>query len=213
MGHPARVPDTEGGPGYERALAWAAVAYVGCHHLGSVPAGIGPAGGGTRWTDWIDLAVPFLVLVPVLLTLRAAPASAGGWLLFAAGAVTYVEGHGLHLAANSIGNEHPSDLAHLWDERVGHLLWYAGVALVMAAVVTTLHDRARPVRPGAHLLALAVGLTWATNAVGGGLRVPALVLALGGAGYGFLRRASCTCLLLPAGLGAAGLLIVDLSLH
>jgi len=46
-----------------------------------------------------------------------------------------LSGHGIHLSSNSVGNVEPGPPEHFWDEVVGHLLWYAGVALVVAALV------------------------------------------------------------------------------
>ncbi|MGI8460819.1 MAG: hypothetical protein ACR2OC_04155, partial [Solirubrobacterales bacterium] len=52
---------------------------------------------------------------------------ARGAVLLAAGvaAILYVDGHGIHLAANSIANEGPGpevdDLVHFWDESFSHV--------------------------------------------------------------------------------------------
>lgn len=145
-------------------VAWA-VAYSLLHHLGALPGGLGTAGGGTQWVDWVDLAVPYLVVGPALAALAFAGADRRAWVPGLAGAVAYASGHGIHLAANSISNER-GDAApvHLWDEVVGHGIWYAGVALLVVALA-----RAVPLRrvvPVGWLLAACVGVTWATNADG-----------------------------------------------
>ncbi len=49
---------------YSRSLAATALAYACLHHLGLLPSGLGAGPEGTRWTDWLDLAVPWLVLAP-----------------------------------------------------------------------------------------------------------------------------------------------------
>ncbi|GAA1766496.1 hypothetical protein GCM10009795_011280 [Nocardioides hankookensis] len=180
---------------YSRWLALAAVTYAVVHHLGLLPDGLGAGPDDTRWADWLDLLVPWLVLVPAALTLRAAPASERTWWLFGAGALAYASGHGIHLAGNSVGNAHPSDTAHLWDEVVGHALWYAGVALVFCALARTMVDRPRPGWVG-YLLALAVGLTWASNALGGGPLVLAVVVALLACGFGWRHRSGLPVVLL-----------------
>ena len=153
-----------------------AVAYCLAHHLGSVPDGIGSAGRGTTWADWLDLLVPFVVLLPALGTLLAARVPRATYLWFAVGSWLYCTGHGVHLSANSIGNVVPGETAHLWDEQVGHWLWYAGVAIVFATLASTLRDRPGTGGWPAWVLAVGVGLTWGTNAQGGHFVVPGLVL-------------------------------------
>lgn len=198
------------GPAYGRWLAASALAYAVLHHLGLLPSGLGSAPDHTQWADWLDLLVPWLVLVPAALTLRAGEAAPRTWVLFGAGVVTYASGHGIHLAANSVGNADPGPTAHLWDEVVGHHLWYLGVALVAAALADTMAGRPRP-GPVGYLLALAVGLTWASNAVGGGTVVMSLALAAIASSYGWVRRRELGVVLLVAGLPAVGVLVVELS--
>jgi hypothetical protein len=168
-----------------RRDAWlvvTAVAYCVCHHLGSVPDGFADAGWGTTVADWLDLLVPFAVLLPALAALVAARVPRATYVWFGVGSWLYTTGHGIHLAANSIGNAAPGRTAHLWDEDVGHWIWYAGVAVVFATLATTLVGRAMPgssLRQFlARLLALAVGLTWGSNAVGGHFWVAGLALCV-----------------------------------
>ena len=196
-------------PTYSRWLAATALAYAVLHHLGLLPSGLGSAPEGTQWADWLDLLVPWLVLTPAALTLRAAHPPTRTWVVFGAGVVAYASGHGVHLSANSIGNEDPGRTAHLWDEVVGHHLWYVGVALVVAALADTMTGRPRP-GPVGNVLAVAVGLTWASNAVGGGTEVMSLVLAAVAAAYGWTRRRELGVVLLVAGLPAVAVLAVEL---
>lgn len=186
---------------YLRALLVTAVAYAVTHHLGLLPDGLGQAPEGTRWADWLDLLVPWVVLVPAALTLRAAVAGPRVWATFGAGAIAYASGHGIHLAANSVHNNAPGETAHLWDEVVGHQLWFAGVALVFAAIAASMRSR-----PGVgvlgHVAALAVGLTWATNAVGGGTEVFSALVAVALAAFGWRRRRELGGVLVT-GFGAA----------
>jgi hypothetical protein len=172
---------------YSRWLALTALSYVVLHHLGLLPDGLGAGPDDTRWTDWLDLAVPWLVLVPAALTLRADGAAERTWWIFGAGALAYASGHGIHLAANSVGNAHLSDTAHLWDEVVGHTIWYAGVALVLLALARTMVGRPRAGWVG-YLLAVAVGLTWASNALGGGTQALAAIVAVITCGFGWRHR-------------------------
>jgi hypothetical protein len=196
---------------YGSWLAVAAIAYSLLHHLGSVPDGFGPAHSGTRVSDWLDLAVPWLVLLPAATAVRAARAPASTWAVLAVGAVAYTSGHGMHLAANSVSNSlapgEQSPTAHLWDEVVGHALWYAGVAIVVVALARTMVGRPRP-HPAAHLLAVAVGLTWGSNTLGAdGLGVPGLLIAAAVAGTGWRGRDDLRVVLLT-GFGAGAVLIV-----
>lgn len=191
---------------YSRALAATAVAYAVLHHLGLLPDGLGPGPDGTRWADWLDLLVPWLVLAPAAWTMVAAEASRGTWLAFGMGALAYANGHGIHLAGNSVANVEPGDTAHLWDEVVGHAIWYAGVALLVGALATTMRGRPRPSWVG-YPLALGMGLTWATNALGGGPVVLALLLALAAAGWGWRERDGLGVVLLVGSLPGAALLV------
>jgi hypothetical protein len=194
---------------YSRRLAATAVAYVVLHHLGLVPDGFGDGPRGTRWADWLDLFIPWVFLGLAAATLAADRAGRTTWTVFGAGAVAYASGHGIHLAANSVGNVDPGETAHLWDEVVGHEIWFAGVALVLAAVARTMVGRPRP-GPLGHLLGLAVGLTWVTNAVGGGTPALSLTVAVAAAAWGWRHRRDLGVVLLTGFLPAAVLLVVGI---
>ncbi len=171
-----------------RALAATAVAYGVLHHLGS---GLGWLGtvGPTRWADWLDLIVPYAVLLPAAATLWWCAAARSSWLVYLVGAITYVEGHGIHLAGNSINNAAPGDAAHLWDEVVGHYLWFSGAMLVWAALALEVarRDPLRGLFPAG--LAILVGVTAATNALEGGTAVLGLVSAAAFIAAGWVTRA------------------------
>jgi hypothetical protein len=186
---------------YLRALLLTALAYAVTHHLGLLPDGLGAGPEGTQWADWLDLLVPWLVLVPAAVTLHAAGVAPRVWAAFGVGAVAYASGHGIHLAANSVHNAAPGETAHLWDEVVGHHLWFVGVALVFAAVAASMAGRPRVGLLG-HLAALAVGLTWATNAVGGGTEVFSLLVGATLVGFGWRQRRGLSAVLLT-GFGVA----------
>lgn len=196
-------------PMYSRWLAVTALAYTALHHLGLLPSGLSAGPEGTRWADWLDLAVPWLVVAPAAAAMAAARPSTRSWVVFGAGVVAYTSGHGIHLAANSIGNEDPGQTAHLWDEVVGHYLWFAGVALLLAALASTMNGRPRP-HPVGYMLAAAVGLTWSTNAVGGGTVVFSLVVALAATVYGWIHRRELGVVLLAGYVPAAVFLGVQL---
>jgi hypothetical protein len=159
-----------------RWLVLSAVIYGSIHHEGTLLSGLGETVRQTRWADWIDIATPYVVLLPVAAALHGLAADRIAWTCYLVGAITYVEGHGIHLSANSIGNVSPSPTAHLWDETVGHHLWSAGVVLVVLAIARAAHDRPAP-PPAAYLLAVLVGVTFFTNAVEGSMAVFGLVAA------------------------------------
>ena len=194
-----------GGTAARWTAAWA-LTYNALHHLGALPGGLGDAGGATRWLDWLDLLTPYAVVGTALAALAAARTDRRGWVLAATGALAYAGGHGIHLAANSIGNAR-GDAApvHLWDEVVGHWLWYAGLALLVVALGRAVALPARPVAVG---LALATGVTWTTNALEGTTAVGSLLVAAGLAGWGWRRRGEGTGRLLLLAVGLIALLLV-----
>jgi hypothetical protein len=118
----------------------------------------------------------------------------------------YASGHGVHLAANSVGNVEPGPTAHLWDEVVGHHVWYAGVAGVLAALAMSMVGRRRPPIVG-YLLAIGVGLTWASNAVGGGTEWFSLAVSLVAAWWGWTQRRQLGGVLLLGFVPAVAFLI------
>lgn len=172
---------------YLRRLAALAIAYTLTHHIGF---GLAPLGsiGDTRWADWFDLLTPYAVLLTAAAALRAGGAGPRTWTLYLVGAITYVEGHGIHLAANSVGNVDPGGLAHMWDEYAGHYLWYGGLTLVVAALAAALADRPAAPGPWPVTLALLTGLTFTTNALEGQFAVPALAIGAAFTAWGWTTR-------------------------
>lgn len=187
---------------YSRSLVATALAYALLHHIGLLPDGLGAGPDGTRVLDWLDLAVPWIVLGSAAAVLWADQPRPLVWALLGAGAIAYTSGHGIHLAANSIGNQVSHETVHLWDEPVGHHIWFAGVALVLAALALTMIDKPRPPVLG-YVIAITVGLTWASNAVGGGTEIFSLVVALAATAYGWRHRHDLGVLLLVGFLPAA----------
>ena len=155
--------------------AWTAllaVVAVG-HHLGTLTAPLGEL-GDVQAADLLDLLLPYAVVAAAGVALLAVPRTAQ--VVGVAGLLLYVQGHGIHLAANSIAERQPSDTAFFWDELAGHAIWYAGLYLVLAALLV---GRAVTTPPGPVrlVLSVAVGVTFATNALGGHA-VPLAVVAL-----------------------------------
>jgi hypothetical protein len=184
-------------PRVPRRLLGFVVAVVVGHHIGVLFAPLGEV-GPTRWADWIDLPLPLFVLGLAAATLDAARARRATWLLFALGALLYTQGHGIHLAANSVSNVDPGKTAHLWDEIVGHYLWYGGLACIVGALALELADKPLPARPWAFGLAVAFGLTAATNAIEGGTAVLALATAAVFIVFGWYHRRGAGAALLAA---------------
>jgi len=169
------VTGTEPASRQRTVRAWTAllaVVAVG-HHLGTLTAPLGEL-GDIQAADLLDLLLPYAVVAAAGVALLAVPRTAQ--VVGVAGLLLYVQGHGIHLAANSIAERQPSDTAFFWDERAGHAIWYAGLYLVLAALLL---GRAVTTPPGPVrlLLSVAVGVTFATNALGGHA-VPLAVVAL-----------------------------------
>ncbi len=146
-----------------------ALGYGLFQHAGTVFVDLGEV-GETRWADWIDLLTPYVVTGAAAGALRGAGAGRGAWTGFWFGTVLYTQGQSIHLAANSVGNALPGtdpDIVHLWDETVGHYLWYSGFAIIVAVLAVTVADRRARGGPAAHLLALVVGFTNFSNSVEG----------------------------------------------
>ena len=174
-----------------------AVALIVGHHVGTL---FGPLGevGTTSWADWIDLVVPYIVIGFAASVLVASDARRASWLLFVVGGIAYTQGHGIHLAANSIANVSPREPAHLWDEVVGHWIWYSGLALVVLALALALDTRPRPRSAWAYVLSLAFGATIFTNSVEGGTAALGLATSIGFVAWGMRRRDGIRWLLVPA---------------
>lgn len=166
--------------GERRALPWvaaSATAYGVFHHVGVLLSGLG-GDGMTTVADRVDLVTPYVVLLPAAMALWRNGSQPRVWLAFGIGAVTYVQGHGIHLAANSIARTAPGEAAHLWDEVVGHYVWYAGAAIVAACLVGVLVDDPPRGSIPTYALAVLVGTTHATNSLEGGTAALGVVVAV-----------------------------------
>jgi hypothetical protein len=145
-----------------RALLGFAAAVFVFHHLPTV------AGDAA---DWIDPLTPLAVVgaaALVLLTLKEGP---GAIALALLAGLLYVDGHGIHLAANSIAHEelHGSakTVAHFWDEEWGHVEWHLDlIGLACAFCVAARAHSTRLGSPG-RLSAVLLGRTLFTTTVEG----------------------------------------------
>jgi hypothetical protein len=154
--------------------AWSAIP----HH--PVEARVGAPPG-----DLLDLLTPFAVLGSAGLVLASLRARGWTLALAACAAVLYVDGHGMHLAANSIAADEnlpheAANRAYFFDERLGHIEWHLGWIGLIGALC--LADRARPLPLETRVqaaIALVLGFTLFTSTVEGGT----WWLELGAAGF------------------------------
>ena len=198
----ASVPARPAGARARRLLGWSAVALVATHWLRLLPLGF-EAPGATRYEDFADLVTPYVVAGPALAALALVGATRRTWVLALLGATAFTQGHGIHLSANSIrhavGSAAPVDL---WDERVGHWIWFTGLTLLVLAVAHAVAGAVPAGRAGPPLAAL-VGLTWAANVVEAGSVALGVALALALLGLGWRLRATATGRLLLLAFGLA----------
>lgn len=185
-----------------RLLALSAVAMVVGHWLRLLPLGYAAPVPASRWEDFADLLLPYAVLAPALLVLDRLGAGRRTWTLALLGAIVFTQGHGLHLSANAISYASgPAEPAYLWDEQVGHHLWFTGLTLVLVVVVEAL--RPVPLRTGATaiLLAALVGVSWTASLVEAGAVPFGACISAGLTVYGWrLRGGTGRLLVLSYGL-------------
>jgi hypothetical protein len=184
-----------------------AVSVLVGHHVGVLLKPLGIAGSHVEWADLVDLLVPYAVVGSVLLCLARAGADRRAWAVAVVAALVYEQGHGIHLAANSIGNARGNaQPTHLWDEVVGHYVWYAGTYLLVVALALTLLPR-RLSSPWRWPLAVLFGLTVTTNAIEGGTAVFTLLVAAAFSAWGSRHlRASGPVLMAAFGPAAVALI-------
>jgi hypothetical protein len=151
------------------ALLAVAASFAVFHHV--------PALASKEAGDWIDLVTPFAVAATVSVAL--AILGGGPWpiVLAVLGGVLYVDGHGIHLAANSIGHHELSGeaerVAHFWDEPFSHHEWHVGWILLLGAICLAERLSGRPRGRPPSLAAMAatavlLGFTLFTSTVEGG---------------------------------------------
>ena len=201
------VPRT-GDHGVLRLLTAAALALIATHWLRLLPLGF-EAPGATRYEDFVDLLTPYVVLGPALAALAGVGASRRTWMVALLGAIAFTQGHGVHLSANSIRHARgPGAPVDLWDERVGHWIWFVGLALVVGVVAWAVRLEGARLRPAAVALSAVLGLTWAANVVEAGMVPLGALLALTLGALGWRLRAGATGRLLALAFGLSLLLMV-----
>jgi hypothetical protein len=182
-------------------LAFAAAVFV-FHHL---PSFAGEAAG-----DWIDLLTPFAVIGAAAIVIGRG-ASTLVLVVAVIGAVLYVDGHGIHLAANAIGHEELSggakDVTHFWDEEWGHFEWHLGWFVLIASLCLAERERLIRIRPWeAAVSAVLLGWTFFVSTVEGGSWWLTLIAAAVFVPWA-LRARTTILVTAAAGLALAALLI------
>ena len=126
-------------PRPERALLTFAVSVFVFHQV--------PAFAGDRAGAAIDLLTPFAVVGSSAAVLAGLGARRAAVVVALVAGTLYVDGHGMHLAANSIHNEGATgadDVVYFWDERLSHieavLGWFGLVASFCLAEATGLRS-------------------------------------------------------------------------
>jgi hypothetical protein len=169
-----------------RLAAFAAAVAIG-HHIGVGLEPLGNVGGsGTRWADWVDLLVPYVVVGVAAAVLVRAGTDRLGWAGFALAAVVYTQGHGIHLAGNSVDNAEGGHVAHLWDEDVGHWIWYLGLTFLVVVLLRALPPL--DVSLWSVPWIVLAGFTWFDNTVEGGVPYLGMAAAVLVGGYAARRR-------------------------
>jgi hypothetical protein len=110
--------------GLDRGRAFFAfsVAVLALHHL--------PTIGLLKLGIVIDAFTPLVVVGTAALVLLAYRPAALALVVAFLAALAYVDGHGIHMAANAINGADPTgeagDRTELWDETIGHIVWHLG---------------------------------------------------------------------------------------
>jgi len=146
-----------------RRLLLFAVAVLVFHHA--------PSFAGDTAGDWIDLLTPFAVVGAAAWFLWGVRAPGPALVLAFVAGVLYVDGHGIHLAANSIGHESPTGdverVTHFWDEEWGHFEWHLVLFGLTAALALAAGAEHVSRRVG-FAVAVLLGFTFFTSTVEGG---------------------------------------------
>jgi hypothetical protein len=150
-----------------RLLVFAAVlAVFGVRHLSWV---------SDQTAEWISLATPFAVVAAAAAVLAQLQARGAPLAVAIVGGILYVDGHGMHLAADSIRSEGLSGeaerVAHFWDERISHWELHSGLMLVVVAFCLAEAEARVPVAPAPWAAVSTVallGLTLFAGVVEGG---------------------------------------------
>lgn len=100
--------------------------------------------GDVMVADMLDLLTPVVTVILIFRIVMAARGHRSVGLMctavMIAGAVLFVEGHGIHLSANAIsrilgeGSSAAQRLSYFYDEVLGHILWDGGMIVMMSGL-------------------------------------------------------------------------------
>ena len=147
-------------------------------------------------TPWAVIPIAFFVFSRICRTESEEQPLSGfqisaSKILLGAGFVLYVEGHGLHLSANSLARlidkaQNPGfyHAAYLWDEIISHYIWDGGVFLIAIALIVASSRRSYKSLSVPSIFFISVGailygFTFAVNSIEGQtivLGIPAAIL-------------------------------------
>ena len=150
--------------------------------------------------DLVDLCTPFIMVFLVYKIYRSlrqthlerfnTPVQTHVILILILGSITFVEGHGMHLAANAIArhltpNSNPSLFAldYFFDEILSHIFWDSGIILISVGIILMGINLAKTytLRPRSISILFAsilYGFTYFVNAVEGQTVVFTLPVAI-----------------------------------
>ncbi len=137
--------------------------------------------------DVLDILTPFFMIFMgawLWLALDESPVQSkarysrlGALFLFTAGAVAFVEGHGMHLSANAVARhltQIPETsvyrLTYFFDEILGHILWDSGWVLMCVGIAwraVGLAPQQTGSRRMVYVAAFFFGFTYSCNAIEG----------------------------------------------
>jgi hypothetical protein len=167
-----------------RAFLAFAAAVLAFHHL--------PTIGLFKIGIAIDGLTPLAVVGTAALLLLAHRPTALPLVVGFLAALAYVDGHGIHIAANAINGADPTgeagDRAELWDERIGHVVWHLGwFGLLLAFCLAERAANRQPLDGKLGAIAVAaLGFTLFTSTVEG--QTWPLMLAAGAGFVGWATR-------------------------
>jgi hypothetical protein len=196
-------------------VGWFVLAVVIGMQIGPIAIPLGRTVDHTRYADFLDLLTPYAVLGTAAWVLAGLSARRSSWVVLAVGGVVFTQGHGLHLSANSVGNVVPGQTEHLWDEVIGHYVWYTGLALVVFALARELAPRALPTGRSlalAYLGAVGLGITIFDNLDEGGTVAAGSVMVAAFVWYG-LRFRHTSGRLLAVAYGLTALILLGWGLY